>query len=194
MIKTVVLGLMLSAHVVMAGPDMMADGDVMRMMGDWKRAEKAIIVMQTDKADPSGIMDLKRKNNDLKQKIDGLSEGKSVLETAWGKTQSDVKDLRDRKGLVQHPSQEREKRKYEVASYYDDQLKELDGQLRVAEESSARRVREIGIAGLSGTMDQATKDREYQSARESVQRFKDYVASERSRIEAEKAEALAAVK
>ncbi len=194
MVKTVVLGLMLSVHVVMADPGMMADGDVMRMMGDWKQAEKSIIMMQTDKADPSGIMALKRQNNDLKQKIEGLSQGKSTLETAWGKTQSDVKTLRDQKGLIQYPSQEREKQKDKVASYYDGQLKELDGQLRVAEESRAKREQEIGLAGIQGTMDEATKQRERESAREALEAFKRYTDSERSRLEAEKTEALAAVK
>jgi colicin import membrane protein len=172
----------------------MADGDVMRMMAVWKDAEKAIANMQQKKIDPEQIMAAKRHNNDLKMKIEEMSAGNDVLKTAWAKTQADTKSFRDKKGLVQHPSDELAKKRSDVAKYYDDKLAELDAQLRIAEEAKANRLQEIGIAGLQGTMDEATKAQERESATRRFDDFKSYTAEEKKRLEAEKEQSLASVR
>lgn len=68
----VILMTVLMMGSVMAGPGVsvptltpdtsikMADGDVMRMMADWKDLEKAIADMQHQKADPHKIIAAKR--------------------------------------------------------------------------------------------------------------------------------------
>lgn len=172
----------------------LADGDVMRMMADWKNAEHQISAMQKNKADPKSIGEAKRQANDLKREIEDQSRGNDVRMKAWIKTQDSVKKLRDRAGLVQHPDQERDGRKAGISKYYDGQLNELDAQLRVAEENYAKRTKEIGMAGLAGTMDQATKDRERSSAQKIISDFRAFTASEKKRISDEKASAIAAVK
>ncbi len=206
MMNKVILMTVLMMGSVMAGPGVsvptltpdtsikMADGDVMRMMADWKDLEKAIADMQHQKADPHKIIAAKRHNNDLKMKIEEMSAGNDILETAWAKTQADTKSFRDKKGLVKHPSDELAKKRSDVAKYYDDQLAELDAQLRVAEEAKAKRLREIGMAGLQGTMDEATKAQERDSATRTFDDFKSYTAEEKKRLEAENEQTLASVR
>ena len=188
-------GIVISPPVLMQLDEMkLADGDVMRMMADWKKIEHQIITMQNDKADPKSIGEVKRQANNLKRKIEDLSQGSDVRMKAWAKTQDTVKALRDKGGLVQYPDQERDSRKADISKYYDGQLKEQDDQLRVAEENHVKRIQQIGMAGLAGTMDQATKYQEKASANQSISDFRDFTASEKNRIRDEKAAAIAAVK
>ncbi len=198
-----VIGLMISAVMADPGVSMptikpftsvkMADGDVMRMMADWKRSEKDIATMQSQKADPQQIIVFKRQNNDLKRKIEDQTKGNVILEKAWAKVLNDIKAVRDHQGLVKHPADELAQRRANVAKFFDDQLKELDAQLRVAEQNKAKRLQEIGIAGIQGTMDESTKQRERESAIKSFEDFIVYTDSERSRLEDEKAQTLAKI-
>ncbi len=175
-------------------PIKMADGDVMRLMAEWKGAEKSITGMQLQKADSKKIIDAKRQNNDLKRQIEDKVAGNETLSKAWSKTQTDTKSFRDKKGLVQHPSEELKIQRAAVENYYNGQIIELDAQLRIAEEAKAKRLQEIGMAGLQGTMDEATKAQERESATRRFDDYKAYTVAERERLEAEKAQALATIR
>lgn len=188
-------GVIISPPVLMQSDEMkLADGDVMRMMADWKNAERHIIDMQKNKTNPQEIGEAKRQANNLKRKIEDLSQGNETRVKAWAKAQDAVKALRDKGGLVQHPDQERDSRKADISKYYDGLLNELDAQLRVAEENHVKRIQQIGMAGLAGTMDQATKDRERESANKAISDFRNFTASEKDTVSGEKAAAIAAVK